>query len=242
MKLLTALKYKFRVYGTMAAWYVAVYPLAMILVSFILIKTSVINENEGSLIYRLGSCVIFLFAVFIRFKEDFDFLLTLSTTRREIFLSNVITAFEFGTIFSVLVVVERVIVDYLNQIMGFQNTVDPFHFFSAYAVSNLFVQFLYFVMLCFVCSMTGILLGSLFYRFGKKFTLVFWLLFSALPTIVLPMYLWAMHQRNQLAESMSTVGSYLNTFNVLSASGTLFLLSMLIAGAAWINIRRLQQS
>jgi len=242
MKFLTALKYKMRVYRSMAAWYLAIYPLTMIVVSVALIQTSVINENDGSLIYRLSGSVIFLFAVFIRFKEDFDFLLTLSMTRRDIYLAKLATAFGFSLLFSGLIVLERLIVDYLNEIFGYSHFNDPFHFFAPYATENHPAQFVYFLMLCLCCSFGGLLLGSLFYRFGKKFTLVFWLLFSAAPTIVLPMFLWALHQRGELKESMSALGTYLNTFDVPGASGSLLILAVVFCAAAWVNIRRLQQN
>ena len=243
MKLLTALKYKFQVCKAVAAWFLTIYPIAMILVSFILVKTSTINEYQGSLIYRLGaSGTIFLFASFIRFKEDFDFLLTLGITRRDIFIANTIIAVGLSTLVSILVVVERAIVDYFNNMLGFHNANDPFHLFGAYALDNLFIQFIYFLMLGSCCALTGVLLGSLFYRLGKKFTLVFWLPFSAIPTIVLPMYMWAMYNRNELASSMSALGTYLKTFNVLSASGTLLVITIVVCVAEWLNIRRLPQT
>ena len=242
MTFITALKYKYRVYGAMAGWYLVIYPITMILVSFVLMKTSVISEQQGSLIYRLGSSVIFLFAVFIRFKEDYDFLLTLSISRRDIFFAQIATTLGFSALFAFLTVVERVIIDHLNQMFGLQNIVDPFHFFSAYAVTDLFLQFIYFLALGFCCSLVGVLLGSLFYRFGKKFTLIFWLLFSAMPTIILPIYLWALYQRDELGQSMSALGAYLKTFDVLSASGTLLIITIIVGAATWMNMRRLPQN
>ncbi len=242
MTFTTALKYKYRMYSAMTAWYLIIYPLTMIIVSYALIQTSIISEREGGLIYRLGTSVFFLFAVFTKFKEDFDFLLTISTTRRDVFIAQIITALGLSALIGFLVVVEKVIVDRLNEMLGFYNLVDPFHFFSPYTVSGHFLQFIYFWALGFCCALVGMLFGSLFYRFGKIFTLVFWLIFSAIPTIFLPMYLWLLYQRNELGSSMSNVGNYLTTFDVAGASVSLLLLGVVFGAATWLNMRRLPQN
>jgi hypothetical protein len=226
----------------MTAWYLVIYPLSMLLVSILLIQTSVISEQEGSLIYRLSTSVFFLFAVFTKFKEDFDFLLTISTIRRDVFIAQIITALGLSALIGFLVVVEKIIVDQLNQMLGFHNFVDPFYFFSAYRLDSLFLQFIYFWALGFCCAMIGMLLGTLFYRLGKKFTLIFWLVFSALPTIFLPMYLWLLYQRNELGSSMSNVGNYLATFEVPGASGSLLIVAVVVGAATWLNMRRLPQN
>ena len=242
MTFTTALKYKYRIHSTMAAWYLVIYPLSMVLVSYMLIQTAVISEQEGSLIYRLGTSVIVLFAMFTRFKEDFDFLLTLSTPRRDVFSAQILTALGFSAFFAFLTVVEKTIVDRLNQMLGFQNFVDPFHFFSPYSLSNPFLQFFYFWTLGLTCALVGILLGTLFYRFGKKFTLIFWLAFSAVPAIFLPGYLWLLYQRNELGPSMSNVGTFLSTFDVPAAVGTLSMVSIVVIAVTWLNMRRLPQN
>jgi hypothetical protein len=90
--------------------------------------------------------------------------------------------------------------------------------------------------------MVGMLLGTLFYRLGKKFTLIFWLFFSAVPSIFLPMYLWLLYQRNELGSSMSNVGNYLTTFDVPGASGELLIVAIVFGAATWLNMRRLPQN
>jgi hypothetical protein len=225
----------------MAAWYLVIYTLTMVLVYGALIHTSVINEHDGSLVYRIWGSVIFLFAVSIRFREDFDYLLTLSNTRRDIFLAQLGTALGFSALFSGLMVLERVIVDHLNHVLGYHNITDPLHLFAPYAVNNILLQFVYFLMLCACCFSAGMLLGSLFYQLGKRFTLVFWLFFSAIPTIILPVVLWTQHQRGELTQSLRTLGTYLKTFDVLGASGIILVITVVFSTATWLNIRRLPQ-
>ncbi len=242
MKKLMSFKYKMRVQWTMAGWYLGIYLLTMLLVYGALIETSVISENDGSLIYRIWGSVIFLFAISIRFREDFNFLLTLSNTRRDIFLAYLGTALVFSAIFSGLILLERVIVDHLNQVLGFHNITDPLHLFAPYAVNNLFLQFVYFLTLCFFCSVTGIFLGSLLYRLGKKFTLLFWLVFSAIPMIIMPILLWTLHQRRELTQYMAALGNTLKNFNVITGSAVLLTLAVIFSAAVWLNLRRMPQS
>ena len=231
------IRYKMRYQLSWTAWYLAIYLTIMFLVFYPLIQYSVINHSAGSLVYRLWGAVIVQFAWMMRFKEDFDFLLTLSNTRNDIFLSLLGVAFGFSTFFSGLIVVERLIVDHLNNVFGYHNITDPFHFFAPYGTDNLFLQFVFFLVLCFCCSIIGLLLGSLFYRFGKKFTLAFWLIFSAIPMVFFPLLLW----RGHFSTSITAMGAFLGNFDVMAGSGVLFVLMIVFGTAAWLNIRRLPQ-
>jgi len=231
------MKYQF----TWAAWYPAIYVIVMLPLYYGLIKTSLINASEGSLVYRLWGSVIFQFAITMRFKEDFDFFLTLSNTRNEIFQSLLGVVLCFSAFFSGLIVLERLIVDYLNNIFGYHNITDPFHFFSPYSTANLYVQFIFFLVLCVCCSLFGLLMGSLFYRFGKKFTLAFWLMFSSIPMVFLPLLLWPLYRGGNLSRSITAMGEFLRNFDVLACSGYLFILTIVFTIAAYLNIRRLPQ-
>ena len=167
------IKYKMGNQLSWAAMSVAIYIASMILTFYPLIKLSVINPSQGSLVYRLSVLIIYHFAISMRFREDFDYLLTLSSTRKDIFRSHLLVALGFSALLSGLIVLETLLVDHLNNVFGFHNITDPFHFFSAYSTGHLFLQFIFFFMLCGFLSGLGLLLGSLFYRFGRKFTLAF---------------------------------------------------------------------
>jgi hypothetical protein len=238
---ISALNYKMRGQLNLSVWYLWIYSASLVLTHIILIQTSVITESSGSLMYRLSGSIIFMFAISIRFREDFDFLLTLSNTRRNICLALLGTGLGFSAFFSGLILLERVIVDHFNQILGYHNINDLFHSFAPYASDNLFLQFLYFLMLSTCCSFAGVLLGSLFYRLGKKFMLVFWLAFSGIPAIILPMMLWTQHQQGELTQSMKSLGVFLNTFDVLSATGVLLVVTLVFGIAAYWNIHKLPQ-
>ncbi len=233
-KIVSNIRYKMSYQFTWIAWYLVIYVITISLVYFGLIKTSVINNSTGSLFYRLWGSVIFLFAITIRFKEDFDFLLTLSNTRNDIFKSLLGATIGLSAFFSSLIVLEGLIVDSLNNIFEYHNITDPFHFFAPYSTDNILLQFVFFLMLCACCSIFGLMMGSLFYRFGKKFTLAFWIIFSAIPMVFFPLF-------SRTSNSIKAMGEFLRNFDVLAGSGYLLLLTLVFSLAAYLNIRRLPQ-
>jgi hypothetical protein len=177
----------------------------------------------------------------VRFKEDFDFFLTFSNTRKEIFYSFAFVGTVYSVIISAIIVLEKVIVDYLNNWLGFNNIMDPFHFFAPYATNNIFLMFLFFLMLS-ICSLfLGMLLGSLFYRFGKFFRLIFWAVIFLISVIYLPLQMWSFYQEDRLSTVFSSMGDFLGGFNVLASSGYLLLIAIVLGAASFINMRRLPQ-
>ncbi|MCP5096984.1 MAG: hypothetical protein GY943_15655 [Chloroflexi bacterium] len=224
-----------------ALWYPAIYLLVMTLISYGLIRADLINSSSGGLFYRFWGIILFQFVISTRFKEDFDFLLTLSNSRKEIFQSLLGVAIAFSILFSGLIVLERLIIDGLNNRFGYQNFTDPFHFFAPYVTDNLFLQFLFFLLLSTCCSIIGTLIGSLFYRFGKIFRLAFWIIFSSIFMIYIPLLLWSLYQSSRLSTSIGTIGEFLSNFNVLASSGYLFMLTIVLSLGLYLNIRRLPQ-
>jgi hypothetical protein len=220
------------------AWYLVIYLLIMLPLYYILIKTSLISSSEGSLVYRLWGAVIVQFAFTVRFKEDFDLFLTYSNTRNEIFQSLMGVVLGFSVFYSGLIVLERLIVDSLNNVFGFHNIVDPFHFFSPYGSDNNFMLFIFFFVLIASFSIFGLLLGSLFYRFGRVFTVAFWLVFSLIPVVLFPLILWSPYPQSGL---IADTGEFLKNFDVLAGSGILFILAIVFSAAAYLNIRSLPQ-
>lgn len=235
------MKYKMKYQSSWVLWALAIIVGVLVLIFYPLIKFSVISENEGSLVYRLWVLIIVQFAITMKFKEDFDFLLTFSNTRSVIFRSQLGVVFVFSSLISFLIVLEKQVVDYLNNVFGFHNIIDPFHFLSPYGSDNIFMQFVFFFVLGVCFSLFGLLMGSLFYRFGKKFTLAFWLIFSAIPTVVFPLILLIFHFQNKLEQSITSMVEFIKFFDLLSGSWILFIIAILFGTAAWLNIRRLPQ-
>ncbi len=236
-KTLLNIRYKMGYQFTWAAWYLVCYLITMLLMYYIFIKTSVIISYTGGFIYRLWGVVIFQFAVSMRFKEDFDFLLTLSNTRKNIFQTLLGAAVGFSAFFSCMIVLERLTVDFFNDFFGYHNIIDSIHSISPYAVDNLFLQLIFFFMLCVCCSTFGLVMGSLFYRFGKKFTLAFWLIFSSVPVAFFPLLIWP----GRSTKFFTAAGDFLRNFDVPACSGYLFILTSAFCFAAYLNIRRLPQ-
>jgi hypothetical protein len=240
-KIALNIKYKMGYQISWAMWYIVIYLAVMTVVYYGLIQADLINNSSGSLVYRIWGLVLFQFVISLRFKEDFDFLLTMSNTRKEIFQSLLGVAIAFSLLFSALIVLERVSIDALNGRLGYQHTTDPFHSFSPYVTSNPFSQFLFFSLLTSCCSIFGLLLGSLFYRLGKMFRLIFWLIFFSILIIYLPLLLWSLYQSNHLSQVVTSSGAFLMNFNLLAGSGYLLLLVIIFTLAAYLNIRKLPQ-
>jgi hypothetical protein len=241
-KIVLNIRYRMGYQLTWVVWTLIIFVVVMFIVFYPLIKFSLIGRYEGSLVYRLFLVlVINHFAWTMRFKEDFDFLLTLSNTRNDIFKSIIGVAVIFSALFSVLIILERLIVDFLNNLFGYYNITDPFFFFSPYSTDNLFIQFAFFFILCVCSSMLGLLIGSLIYRFGKKFTIAFWLTFSIIPIVFIPLLLWTFYERSDLSRSVTGIGEFLKNFDLLTSSIYLFILAIIFCLSAYLNIRRLPQ-
>lgn len=234
-------RYRMGFQFTWLSWALAIYAGVMVTIFALLIKFGVINGDHGSLVYRLWALVFSQFGVSIRFREDFDFLLTCSHTRKEIFSSQVVASLFSSAILGVLILAEVVVVDLLNRQLGFTNIVDPFHFVAPYATDNYYLQFLFFFMLCACVSLLGMLLGSLFYRFGKRFMSLFWMVLCAIPLMGLPLLSWDLHRSGELSGVLSSVGRFFLSFDLFAATGLLFVLSLVWTLCAWLNIRRLPQ-
>ena len=235
------ISYKLRYHSNWAAWHLGIYIPLIVLTFGILIGTGVINSSDGSLVYRLWVSVFFLFAISTRFKEDFDFFLTMSSTRRDIYLTMAGFPLLMGAFFSVLIVLEKVLVDQLNPALGLNSISDPFHLIAPYNTGNLLLIFIFFLALNSFVTQIGLLVGSLCYRWGKKFALTFWLIFSLTPTLFIPLLLWYFHSIGHLQKSLNATGHFFQSFNVPAAIFILFSLTILFSGVAYVNIRRLAQ-
>jgi len=161
-KILSNIKYKMTYQSGWAAWYLVSYLITMLLVYIVLLRVSIISGDEGSFIYRIWGSIVFQFAVTMRFKEDFNFFLTLSNTRTQIFKSLLGAAIGFSAFFSILITLERYIVDKINIAQGFYNINDPIHLLAPYATEFYSLTFLFFFICCVLLSNVSILLGSLF--------------------------------------------------------------------------------
>ncbi|MFC1724899.1 hypothetical protein ACFL4T_04670 [candidate division KSB1 bacterium] len=240
-KIASNIKYKMKYQSVWAAWYLGIYLFIMMTLYLALIKTSLISSSEGSFVFRLWGAAVVQFAFTLRFREDFDFFLTYSNTRVEIFQSLLGTAIGFSGFYSGIIVLEKLTVDSLNNVFGFHNINDPFHFFSPYAADNIYLLFIFFFVLIASCSIFGLLLGSLFYRFGRAFTVAFWLLVSLIPVVLLPLILWYPYPQSDKSGLIANIGEFLKNFDVLTGSGFLFILAVIFGAAAYLNIRSLPQ-
>ncbi|MFC1883661.1 hypothetical protein ACFL2O_02715 [Thermodesulfobacteriota bacterium] len=226
---------------TLLIWAV-IYIGCMVPLQYFLIKFGVINVFEGSLMYRAWGIVFLCLAMGMRFKEDFDFLLTLSSTRNEIFKSFFVFGIGYSVLVSLFILLEKVIVDRLNILFNFRNFTDPFHFVSAYQSDSLLLFFLFFLALSCAFWMFGLFMGALFYRFGKTFTLVFWICFSTIPFVFVPgLVTWILYERGELSNVMHVFGEFFKGFDLLTSFVYLFILTIIFSLAAYFNIRKLSQ-
>lgn len=240
-KILSNFKFRLSYLLGWLGWYLLLYLFIIIVLFYALIQTGVISSSEGSLVYRIWGLIFFQFAISVKFKEDFDFFLTYSNTRREIFFSFVSVGIANSVIISSIIVFEKIVVDYLNNWLGYKNIVDPFHFFAPYATNNIFLLFLFFLMLSICVLLLGLLLGSLFYRFGKLFRLFFWVFITLISIIYLPFLLWSFYQEDRLTAVFASMGEFFARFNVLTSSGYLLLLTIVLGALTFMSMRRLPQ-
>ncbi len=240
-KIVLNMKYKIGYQFSWLLWYLVIYTLIMLIVYFSMIQLSWISTESGSLFYRIWGLLFFQLAISLKFKEDFDFFLTLSHTRSIIFQSLVGVGVLFSALLSFIIVLERIIVDTLNALWGFENIYDPFHFIAPYQTDNLFLQFIFFTMACILCASFGLLMGSLSYRFGKAFILASWLVIGSVSLLYLPWVLWNLFNEGRLSTLVDTFTDTMANFNLLTSSTYLLLFSIIFMSAAFLNIRRLPQ-
>ena len=240
-KIQSNFKFRMSYLLTWLSWNLAIYLTLIFVVFYALIQTNIIGTSSGSLVYRIWGLVIFQLIISGRFREDFDMFLTFSNTRKEIFYSLSSVIVVNSAIISAIIVLEKIVIDFLNGQLGYNNIIDPFHFFAPYATNNVVLIFIFFLTLSIASSFLGLLLGSLYYRYGKLFTIVFWAIIFLLSIIYLPLQMWSFYQDDRLSDTFSAMGSFLGGFNVLAISGYLLLIAVALGAATFLNLRRLPQ-
>jgi hypothetical protein len=219
----------------------AIYFILVPVVFYVLIQTGIVGPSRGSLVYRISALVVYQFIVSTKFQEDFDYFLTFSNTRKEIFYSLSSVAIISSTLISIIIVLEKMVIDFLNGRLGYRNITDPFHAFAPYATDNIFSLFFFFLTFCIALSFLGMLLGSLSYRFGKKFDLIVWATVAFISIIYLPLAMWSLYQEDRLTVGLTTFFESLGGFNVWANSGYLLLIAIVLGAMTYINLRRLPQ-
>ena len=142
-KIQANVQYRLRYLFTLLLWPLGIYFILVPLIFTVLIQAGNVSADRGSLVYRLGALVVHQFIVSAKFQEDFDTFLTFSNTRQEIFTSLAIVAVIKSALIGVLVILEKVLIDFMNIQLGFLNITDPFHAFAPYAVDNIFALFFF---------------------------------------------------------------------------------------------------
>lgn len=240
-KVQSNINFRLRYLLTWLSWTMAIYFILVPVVFYVLIQTGIVSTSRGSLVYRMSGLVVYQFIVSAKFREDFDYFLTFSNTRQEIFHSLSSVAVINSALISVIIVLEKVMIDFLNGRLGYRNITDPFHAFAPYAVDNILALFFFFLALLFALSFLGLLSGSLSYRFGKKFDLIVWATVSVISIIFWPLAMWSLYQEGRLTAVINAFFESLGGFNVWANSGYLVLIAIVLSALAFINIRRLPQ-
>jgi hypothetical protein len=223
------------------SWTLVIYFILVPVIFYVLIQAGSVSPSRGSLVYRICALIIYQFIVSAKFREDFDYFLTFSNTRKEIFYSLSSVAIISSTLISIIIVLEKIVIDFLNEWLGYRNITDPFHAFAPYATDNIFALFFFFLTLCIALSFLGMLLGSLSYRFGKKFDLIVWAAVAFISIIYLPLAMWSLYQEDQLTVGLTTFFESLGGFNVWANSSYLLLIAIVLGAFTFVNLRRLPQ-
>ena len=119
--------FRLRYLRTWLSWNLLIYLIIVPVVFYILIQTGFVGTSRGSLVYRIWALIVYQFIVSAKFQEDFDYFLTFSNTRKEIFYSLGTAAVVNSIFISLIIVLEKVMIDFLNVQFGYRNIIDPFH-------------------------------------------------------------------------------------------------------------------
>ncbi|MEM7117078.1 MAG: hypothetical protein AAF614_31890 [Chloroflexota bacterium] len=233
--------FRLRYLQTWLSWTLAIYFILVPIIFYVLIQAGIVGPSRGSLVYRMPALVIHQFIVSAKFQEDFDYFLTFSNTRQEIFYSLGTVAIINSTLITAIMVLEKVIIDFLNGWLGYRNITDPFHAFAPYATGNIFALFFFFLTLSIALSFLGMLLGSLSYRFGRNFNLIVWAAVAVISLVYLPLAMWSWYQEGQLTAVFIAFFEPLGNFNVWATSGYLLIIAIMLSAFTFLNLRSLPQ-
>ena len=233
--------YRAKYHASWLLFGLAVYAVAIGATFYFLIRFSLINESEGSLVYRLFFLIIAVGTFPMKFKEDFDLFLTLGYSRREILavMLSVSLVLCFGV--SILIIAEKAAVDSLNEALGLRNVIDPFHFVSPYRTGTVVGRFFFFFSLSAALSAFGILMGSLFYRWGRIFMTLYWIAASTVPVFLLSVMALVAYRNGRLDDAAAAFRVFIGDFDLIRAAGCFAAAAVLSGILACVNIRKLPQ-
>ena len=236
--IMAAVKHKLAYQFLWIGCYIGIYAFFISLTYWILLATGLMSSSSGSLGCRLWGLAFLQFAVALRFKEDFELFLNIHLTRTRIWAvlasANLIAAFA-GT---VCIALEKTAIAALNSALGMQS-VELLSKTAPYQTGNMGVFFLFFFSALVFLSAAGMLVGSLFYRFGPKSVWFFWLAVSLIPVAA---FTWntAGPAGGSPVAVFSQAWGYLMHFNVPAATASFAGLSIVTGALAFMHIRSLE--
>ncbi len=217
---------------------------ALFFILFLVMELTARRGMDGNYYnyYFFTVAVFFIFAaVAFPYGGLSNSLLLFSNTRRAIFAAGVLNAAVLAAGLAVLSVISDLFNPWLNGMLHFKSMQFLTLIYPGVAETGagiLLWLFFYFAALLALAGL-GLVYGTLQYRFGKRFTIVFWVGFGMLcgvvPGIVVSLF---PAQARWAASAFFAVG---RTSSLPLASLHLLILALVCTGIAWLISRRQEQ-
>ncbi len=156
-------------------YYTAIYLFVLLLpVIFSVLGTDDRNFNSG---FYMGAAIFAFVYVIATYKGTFNYLLLFGNTRRTIFLSSIVTNTVMSIFLAVISAVSPFLEKPLVKLFGY-NSMDFKLLNFIYPDSNWASELLFLATLFILLLSFSMLYGSLAYKLGKAFVIVFWVAFG----------------------------------------------------------------
>lgn len=176
--------------------------------------------------------------IIVTFKKEFGYYIIMSVPRRAFAWFYLKTTILYNVLVSTLIILDLNILRFLNHAYGFQE-IDFLKIIFNSQTDFLIHQFLVIFGIMMLFSTLGAFVGSSTYRFGITFIWGFWLTFG-LGTSILAIFSGAFGLHKEIVNSLLWfLGADLEV-GVVSGSGHLLSVSVILSAITFLNINRIQ--
>jgi hypothetical protein len=202
--------------------------------------TSIFDASPVSYAFLL-SAMIFLFVGFVAsFREEFNFLLAMNNTRKNQFLSSLLSLLIAGVTFFVTSLLIRPLEILVEAIINRTSAASLFRDWLAQfsEMPVILTSLTLALVVCLSACAFGLTAGILSYRFGRRFIIPFWICFGS-SFIFVPILLATNEIMLKAALWFSGVDT---TFPALSLAWHLVVIDLALLAIGGLAIRKLPQS
>lgn len=174
----------------------------------------------------------------IFFKPDFNFLLIMSNTRKNIFGSQTAYTIIISSILAIIATLDLELVMFINRYFEFKEwTLMTFLYKTA--APNFSMQVFLFFAYYLSVSMFAFFMATLAYRYGRMFHILFWGFIIAVTCVILPILLWFFGLYTPIYQFLSWALGFGKGSGMLIGAGNLMILAVIFGMATYFGMRRL---